>query len=709
MQTPSVVFVEGYVPFQARHVHRHPCLQVVHLSLGVNDGDPSLRRRDQQQVVAQARDRAAAAFLPGVVERDDFSLQGVQQRLNLLPRFDPSQRRRLPRFRLQPCRQKRFDLPQRRLDLLQRLRPRRLDLLQRLRPRRLDLLQRLRPRRLDLLQRPFLRRLRLRHRPAEYDAVRQFGHRLHPRQRAERGVVVSVRRLDGSEPDDVHVFGAAFEPLREIVRHDGHDVGIRVRRGGRHARCEPDQGRVVAEYPALDAVVLHVVQQLRAAPVRGVVMVADVPVLQCPGGRADALLRRKAGMRQEGGQHEGGQGVRGRGHAARPARGHESVEEQRPRQQQGHVDGQHVPAVDGVIDGGGNRDDDERRVNRGEHAEGKGRRGPEGGKEGPGKAEAQGRGDAETGGPGGDHRGGQHRQPRRRPQEDVQARRTREPRPLVEYAGHLPQRVGQRGPRDLAPLPGQFAPVQPVADQHRRQGNRGDGAEDGGALQPDGQTRPRADEQQQQNAGEYRRDARVAQQGGEGGETRGPEQRRPGRLPAQEGLQPDQRQQRQQDEDRIGQESRRVVVQRVRGENGQRGRNGDDGRPEAAPQPQAGYEDGEAEGGGVHQPARFQRLDSEQPHEREEHRVEGRLVDDLASEVGHQPQPGEQVHGGRQVTRGVRGDGRAVGGGADQDVQRPQGREERDEQGDAVRPEPREGAGESEPPRMILAMTVSSR
>ena len=598
---------------------------------------------------------------------DEFSLEGVQMRLNLLPRFDP-------RFRL------RFDLPRRRLDLLQRLRQSR----------------------------------RLRHRPAEYDAVRQFGHRLHPRQRPERGVVVAVRRLHGPEPDDVHVLGAAFEPLREFVGHDGHDVRIRVGRGGRHARGEPDQGRVVAEHPALETVVLHVIQQLRAAPVRGVVVVADVPVLQRPGGRGDASLRRKAGMRQEGGQQDGGQGVRGRGHAARPADGHEPVQEQRPRQQQGYVDGQHVPAVDGVIDGRGNRDDDERGVNRGEHAEGKGRRGPEGGEEGPGEAEAQGSGAAETGGPGGDRRRGQHRQPRprpqgRRPQMDGHVRRRRETRPLVDDAGHLPQRIGQRGPRDLAPLPGQFAPVQPVADQHRRQGDRRDGAEDGGALQPDGRPRPRADEQKQQDAGEYRRDAGVAQQGGEGGETRGLEQRRPGGLPAQEGLQPDQRQQRQQDEDRIGQESRRVVVQRVRGEKGRRGRNDHGGRPEAAPQPQAGYEDDEAEGGGVHQPARFQRLDSEQPDERQEHREEGRLVDDLAAEVGHRPHPGEQVHGGRQVARGIGGNGRAVGGGAYQDVQRPQGREERGEQGRAVRPASQEGAGEPGPPRTIPALAVSCR
>ena len=115
--------------------------------------------------------------------------------------------------------------------------------------------------------------------------------------------------------------------------------------------------------------------------------------------------------------------------------------------------------------------------------------------------------------------------------------------------------------------------------------------------------------------------------------------------------------------------------------------------PELGAQIVAGGEDGQPESGGVEQPTCRQRLDADPTEGRQQQGEQGRPSHQWATREIPPAFSCEEIHGRGQEPDGVPPDGRAVGGGADEDVRGAQDGEDDDEQRAGIAPKPGAGIG----------------
>ena len=291
-------------------------------------------------------------------------------------------------------------------------------------------------------------------------------------------------------------------------------------------------------------------------------------------------------------------------------------------------------------------------------------------------------------------------------------RRRQDPAP--EGLRHLLQRIEQGLPRRGLVPPRKRPGDRPVARQDERQREGRDRAVDRGAFQPGGRGKIAA-RRCQEDADQDHDHPDIPRDRGEGRAAgRQQEGRHDGVLPVPERLQPDQRQQREQDEERLGHHVRGDLTQGDGGRYGDGSGHCEDARTAVPPEPETRQRDGQTECEGVHEPGRVRRLDSERDEEGQEHGKEGRLRHILLAPPGSaQAVSGGQALGSGQVPHGVPSDCGAVGGGAHQDVRRAENGDGDDEQraGSEELPRGRLRREESGGPRHFThrAATTSAR
>ena len=151
-----------------------------------------------------------------------------------------------------------------------------------------------------------------------------------------------------------------------------------------------------------------------------------------------------------------------------------------------------------------------------------------------------------------------------------------------------------------------------VVHQKSRQRNRRDRSIDSRRLEASGE-RQLPVQKQQANSREYHRHARELRRRGQGTERGRGHERRPSGSLAQEGLEQDQGEEREQDEGGLGQDAGSEMVEVKGGREDQRGAGRKEGQGKSSAQVEARQQDDQAKGNGVDQPTGIGRPDSGQP------------------------------------------------------------------------------------------------